>query len=320
MSAHRQPLPSRPSHELIDAHVHHWQLGRFRYPWLEHPHFEALRTDYLPADYRAEAGGVPVAGWVHVQAEVDHALDPVDETAWVSALAEEARAAGVPGPLACVVYADLRAADLRDVLARHLRYPLTRGVRQEAWFDPASTRADIPREDLLSDPAWCEGYAALADFGLSFDLLVWPSQLAQAAEIAAGAPRVPVVLEHLGLPDPARVRGLGTWRAGVAALAELPHAHVKLSAVSLLGSPRDVRRVRAVVDELLELFGPGRCMVGSNFPVERLAGGFGPWYELVLASLDGLPGHERAEVLAGTARRFYRLPDNAIRASPSSRS
>ncbi len=148
-------------------------------------------------------------------------------------LAEEASGSSSPGPLACVVYADLRAADVRDVLSRHCRYPLTRGVRQDAWFDPASTRADIPREDLLSDPAWQEGYRALAEFGLSFDLLVWPAQLPQAAAIAAETPTVPVVLEHLGLPDPARDAGLRTWRTGVAALAELPHACVKLSAFQL---------------------------------------------------------------------------------------
>ncbi|MBO0769916.1 MAG: amidohydrolase family protein [Actinobacteria bacterium] len=296
------------AHGLIDAHVHHLDLDRFRYPWLEHPDFRALRAGYPPAGYLADTAGTPVAGWVHVQAEVDHALDPVAETGWVSALAEEARAAGVPGPLGCVVYADLRAPDLPGLLARHTRYPLTRGVRQETWFDPASTRADIPRRDLLSDPAWREGYAALAGFGLSFDLLAWPSQLPQAAAIAAAAPDVPVVLEHLGLPDPARDRGLKTWRAGVAALAGLRHACVKLSAFSLLGSPPDTPRVREVVGELLELFGPERCMVGSNFPVERLAGGFGSWYQLVLAALEGLPGDDRAEVLHGTARRFYRLP------------
>ena len=216
------------THRLIDAHVHHVDLGRFRYPWLQHPDFAALRAGYLPADYQADAAGRPVAGWVHVQAEVDHALDSVAETAWVSALAAEARAAGVPGPLGCVVYADLRASDLSGLLADHSRYPLTRGVRQEAWFDPASARADIPRHDLLSDPAWREGYAALAGFGLSFDLLAWPWQLPQAAAIAADAPAVPVVLEHLGLPDPVHDRGLRAWRTGVAALAALPHTSVKL--------------------------------------------------------------------------------------------
>jgi predicted TIM-barrel fold metal-dependent hydrolase len=297
---------------MIDTHVHHWELGRFRYPWLDDPAFDDLRKDYFPSDYRADAAQADiqdgrVEGWVHIQAEIDHGVDPVNETAWLASLAEQASGSQLPGPVACVAYADLRAADLREVLSRHCRYSLTRGVRQEAWFDPASTRADIPREDLLSDPAWQEGYRSLAEFGLSFDLLVWPAQLVQAATLAADASSVPVVLEHLGLPDPINDAGLRTWRAGVAALAQLPHACIKLSAFSWLGNPRDGRAVRGVVSELLELFGPQRCMVGSNFPVESLAGDFGSLYELVLASLRELSREERAEVLAGTARRFYRI-------------
>jgi predicted TIM-barrel fold metal-dependent hydrolase len=297
---------------MIDTHVHHWELGTFRYPWLDDAAFDDLRTDYLPADYRAEAIDVPVEGWVHIQAEVDHQMDPVGETAWLASLAEDASASSLPGPLACVVYADLRSADLRDVLSRHCRFPLTRGVRQEAWFDPASTRADIPQENLLSNRAWQAGYRLLAEFGLSFDLLVWPAQLEQAAAMVADVPAVPVVLEHLGLPDPVGDPGLEMWRAGVAALARLPHAFVKLSAFRWLGNPRDEGAVRAVTSELLDLFGPQRCMVGSNFPVERLAGNFGSLYQLVLACLADLSDAERADVLTGAARRFYRISDSAL--------
>ncbi len=90
-------------------------------------------------------------------------------------------------------------------------------------------------------------------------------------------------------------------------LAEIPHAHIKLSAFSLLGIPRNPERVRAVLTELLELFGAHRCMFGSNFPVERLAGAFAPLYGLAIAALAELTEDERAHVLAGTARRFYRL-------------
>ena len=113
---------------MIDTHVHHLDLGRFRYPWLDDREFDALRHDFLPSDYRHEAARIEVEGWVHLQAEVDHASDPVRETAWVSELADEARAQGLPGPLACVVYADLRATDAKEVLARHVQHPLTRGV------------------------------------------------------------------------------------------------------------------------------------------------------------------------------------------------
>ena len=105
---------------MIDTHVHHWDLRRFQYPWLDDPAFDELRNDCLPADYRADDAGVDVEGWVHIRAEVDHQLDPVGETAWVATLAEEATAAGLPGPAACVVYADLRTADVREVLARRL--------------------------------------------------------------------------------------------------------------------------------------------------------------------------------------------------------
>jgi hypothetical protein len=77
---------------MIDTHVHHWELGRFRYPWLEA--FDGLRKDYTPADYRADAAEVPVDGWIHIQAEVDHQLDPVAETAWV----ESSCGATNPGP------------------------------------------------------------------------------------------------------------------------------------------------------------------------------------------------------------------------------
>jgi len=92
----------------------------------------------------------------------------------------------------------------------------------------------------------------------------------------------------------------------VSLFAQLPHAFVKLSAISLLGLPRDERAVRSVVDELVDLFGPRRCMIGSNFPVERTAGGFAEFYRIMIACLRELSESERADVLAGTARRFYR--------------
>jgi L-fuconolactonase len=69
----------------------------------------------------------------------------------------------------------------------------------------------------------------------------------------------------------------------------------------------EIERARGIVAELLELFGPHRCMIGTNFPVRRLAGGFGSLYELVLHTLAELTDESRSEVLAGTARRFYRL-------------
>jgi predicted TIM-barrel fold metal-dependent hydrolase len=56
-------------------------------------------------------------------------------------------------------------------------------------------------------------------------------------------------------------------------------------------------------------------MVGSNFPVERLAGDFNSLSALVLACLQDLSAEQRADVLGGTARNFYRilLPKGGLR-------
>ncbi len=96
-----------------------------------------------------------------------------------------------------------------------------------------------------------------------------------AANLAAASPDVPVVLEHLGLPNVGHDPDLAIWRAGVAAL--------------------------------LERFGPARCLFGSNFPVERLAGGFVPLCDLIREALGERAPGERADVVGDTARRFYRL-------------
>jgi predicted TIM-barrel fold metal-dependent hydrolase len=43
--------------------------------------------------------------------------------------------------------------------------------------------------------------------------------------------------------------------------------------------------------------------------VERLASPFEEFYELLLECLHDVPDEERAEILTGTARRFYRISE-----------
>jgi predicted TIM-barrel fold metal-dependent hydrolase len=286
---------------IVDAHLHLWDLDVLPYPWLDDPGCEPLRADYLPDDLRADSEGLDLAATVHVQAEMSHELDPVSETSWLAELARD----GEPAvPTVCVGYADLRRPDLDDVLARHQEYAFFRGVRQEAWFDPQSTRADVPRENLLDDPRWVRGLDRLALRGLSFDLLVWDHQLRQAATIFRELPDLTLVLEHLGVPPAAQY--LDRWRQGLRQFArQVPWARLKLSALGMAGG-RDV--ARPLIREAIEIFGPDRCLFASNFPVERPALSYrGVWatYDAVTADLSL---SERAALFAGTATRIYRIP------------
>jgi predicted TIM-barrel fold metal-dependent hydrolase len=291
-----------PIPPIVDTHLHFWKLGHLSYPWLDDPGAAGLRHDYLPGDLVADAEGLELRGTVHVQAEMSHDADPVLETAWLSELA-----AAAPGiPTAIVGYADLRDDRLGEVLDRHQAYPRFRGIRQEAWYDPKSTRPDVPTVNLLDDPAWSRGLREMARRGLLFDLLIWDHQLPQAAAIFGALPELPVVLEHTGVLTDLALRD--RWSTGLRTFAaEVPHAVMKLSGLMVPSPAYDTSVLRPLVREVLEIFGPERCVLGSNFPVDRLAVSFRDLFAFFDDCTADLTAAERAAIFHGNAARVYGL-------------
>ncbi|UGS38980.1 amidohydrolase family protein [Capillimicrobium parvum] len=295
---------------VVDAHLHLWDVGRTRYPWMEDPHLgETLRQDYLVSDFRRDAADVAVLATVHVQAEVDHAIDPVEETAWLAGLA--AASPEDPVPTVCVGYADLRDPRLDEVLDRHQEHEFFRGVRQEAWYDPDSTRADILTFNLLEDPAWEAGLRRLSDRGLSFDLLVFSHQLELAADVFSRLPELTVILGHTGVPTPEIDDGLREWRSGLRRFAErVPNAVIKVSGMSFIsgGGPWEVAAMRPIVREAIDIFGPDRSLFSSNWPVERMATTYATLWRSYDEMTADLSPSERSALFVETAARAYRVP------------
>lgn len=290
---------------FIDAHLHLWDLEHLPYPWMDGPELAELRSTFLPADFARDAAGLEVLATVHVQAEVDHAVDPVRETAWLAGLAADA-----PVPTVCVGYAELRDPALSDVLDRHAEHALFRGIRQEAWCDPASTRADILTYNLLEDPSWERGLALLAERGLSFDLLVFPNQLRLAAEVFSRLPGLTVILDHTGVPDRDAPGGPAEWRDGLRLVAKrVPGAVLKISAMGFLsgGAPWETAELAPLVREAIEIFTPERCLFASNWPVERLVGTYAHVWEGYDEMTSDFSDDERSALFARTAARAYRI-------------
>jgi predicted TIM-barrel fold metal-dependent hydrolase len=287
---------------IVDTHLHFLDFNRFDYPWTEDPEWRFLRKGYLPQDWKGDVGQRRVIAGVHVQAEVDHSTDPVAETSWLASLPEPV------APMFYVAYADLRAGDLDDVLCRHREFSAVRGIRQEAWFDPTSTRADMPRENMLLDPTWRSGLKRLVEHDLSFDLLVWSHQLKQAADVFAEIPELPLIVEHTGMPTLDDPSAMEQWRVGLAQIAErVPQAVLKISAMALFVGGWTSDRIRPIVLEALEHFGPDRCMLGSNYPVDSGIADYETiWagYDEVLAELTD---DERTAIFSGTALQAYRI-------------
>jgi predicted TIM-barrel fold metal-dependent hydrolase len=295
---------------IVDPHMHLWDLSRLYYGWLQddplpnNPAGDVTPIAYRSyglADYFADATGFEVAGLVHVECgqPPEH---QVAETDWLQALAADG---GYPQGI--VAGANLDHPDAERVLAAQAERPNVRGVRQIVnWHaDPLKTYTD---RNLLADTAWRAGYALLGKYGLSFDLQIYPAQMAEAAWLAGEHPEIPVILNHTGMPTDRDPEGLALWRRGLAQLAERAHVSVKISGLGMVDRDWTVESIRPFVLHAVDCFGVDRCMFASNFPVDSIHGAFAAHYGAYDEITRGFTAEERAKLFAVNAQRIYRLP------------
>ena len=293
---------------IIDAHHHFWELGHGRYPWLEehvipfrYGDYASLRRhSYLLEDFRRDHGGHNVVKSVHMEAEWDP-RDPVAETRWLQALHDRSG-----WPHACVGQAWFGRDDIAAVLAGHAGFPLVRSVRQKpaAAKSPADFVACAPGS--MADPAFRAGYRLLARHGLHYDLQTPWWHLGEAADLARDFPDTLIVLNHTGLPSDRSTAGLDGWREAMEAFAAQPNTVVKISGIGLPGQPWTPAAQSGVVLDTIRLFGPDRCMVASNFPVDSLCASYDEIFAGLKAITAGLPPADRRAVFHDTADRVYR--------------
>ena len=108
-----------PDFPLVDTHLHVWDPGLLRYPWLDD--IPLLNKPYLLEDYDRACGAVAVERMVFLQAEVDPAQFQ-DEADWVDSLADQdSRLQGI------VAWAPLEKGDAaRPALERLAANPRSR--------------------------------------------------------------------------------------------------------------------------------------------------------------------------------------------------
>jgi predicted TIM-barrel fold metal-dependent hydrolase len=149
--------------------------------------------------------------------------------------------------------------------------------------------------------------ARLKDYGWSFDLQVFAPQMAGAAELAESCPDVAFILQHAGMLEDLTSKGRDAWRAGMQALAKRRNVYSKLSALGTFIHRNDPDHIAAVAGETVAIFGPDRCLFGSNFPIEKL---WTSYAELIAAyrkaAMSFSPADQDA-IFRGTASRVYRL-------------
>jgi predicted TIM-barrel fold metal-dependent hydrolase len=223
------------------------------------------------------------------------------ETQWLDRVAKRD---GLPTAIVAAV--NLTRPDLDEVLEAQAASLRLRGVRHIVGREPADdARTGCAR--VLDDPALVRGLRSLAASGLSFDLQLTVPQMARVADLLARVPDLPVALCHCGSPWDQTPKGLEAWRRGLEHLAQLPRLVCKLSGLSMFDPRRTTEEFVARVRAVLHIFGPERCLFGSNFPVDGLHRSYGEIVAATRAALQGFDAAASEWVFRETARRFYRL-------------
>jgi predicted TIM-barrel fold metal-dependent hydrolase len=292
--------------EIIDAHHHIWR--RSDLPWLDGPMqprifgpYEPIRRDYPISEYLADIAGCGVVRSVYVQA--NWAKDRFeDEVAYVQRAADE-----TGFPHAIVGYADFLADDVRPQLDRLTRYRGMRGLRMQLHWHENPQYRFAAEPDLARNATLQKNVACLADYGWTFDLQVFAGQMEGAAQLAESCPNVTFILQHAGMLEDTSDAGRLRWRNGMRRLAGCPNVVSKLSALGTFIHKNDPAHIAGIVRETVALFGPERCMFGSNFPVEKLWTRYSDLVAAYRAALEPLGEQVSRAALHDTAARIYHL-------------
>jgi L-fuconolactonase len=274
----------------IDAHQHFWQYDREEYGWIN-DEMAVLRRDFLPADLKPLLAAAGFGGCVAVQAR-----QTLEETRWLLELADRNDfIRGVVG------WVDLRSAALPDQLAEFTRHPKFVGVRHIVQAEPDEAfvlRADFQR-----------GIAQLAQYGLAYDILIYPRQLRAAIQFVEAFPEQRFVLDHIAKPLIAQGT-IEPWNTHIRALAQFPNVWCKVSGMVTEARWKDWRAedFRPYLDTVFEAFAARRILIGSDWPVCTVAADYSRALGIVTDYIAQFPRERQDAILGGNCAAFYRLP------------
>lgn len=327
LAASAEP-PLDPDLPIIDPHHHLWDFRTHR---------------YLLDEFLRDTSGHNIQQSVFIECGVFYRSDGpramrfVGEVEFANGIAAMA-ASGRYGPkkvgAGIVGMADLQlGARVEEVLVAQASAAGERfkGIRHAAGWEDRTREIHIshpnpPAHLYRDDDDFREGFAALGRLGLTFDAWVYHPQLGDLVDLARSFPEQQIVLNHVGGP-----LGLGwyadrrrevfdEWRRGILDLASCSNVFVKVGGLGmkLNGFGFDLRPRAPSSDDLveawqpfvqttIEAFGAHRCMFESNFPVDKISGSYGNYWNAFKKLAANASETERADLFRETARRFYRL-------------
>ncbi len=296
---------------IVDCHHHLWNLDENYYPWLTDRvtkrvcgEYSAIRKNYLMEDFKNDIDKLNVIKTVHVQAEHDFS-NPVRETRWLDAQSKLPASNGIPH--AIVAWADLAADNLEAILEQHCLIKNVRGIRQMCHeaFISSDKNSNTPMP--MCDPKWQAGLKKLTQYDLSFDLQFYYQQVEDAFAVVSQNENVQFIIVHAGQPAERDQNGLSRWQAGLKKMARLPNCVIKISGLGMFDRNWTPASLKHIILNVIDIFGPERCLFGSNFPVDGMMSSYNHLWQAYWDAVIDFSLDEKMQMFSRNAESIYRI-------------
>ena len=273
---------------IIDAHQHLWKYDPVRDSWITDS-MKVIRKDFLPKDLKPILDANGVAGCIAVQADQSE-----EETEFLLKCAQEN-----PFLKGVVGWVDLRAGNVEERLANYSRNEYFKGVRHIVQAE---------KDDFLLNKDFQNGVGKLSQYGLSYDLLIYPRQFPATLEMVEKFPNQIFVLDHIAKPSVSEKLD-AEWVKNILLLSKHENVFCKIS--GMVTETKNFEWVKSdftpYLASVVSAFGTDRLLYGSDWPVCLLAADYKEVLGIIVDYFQNFSTLEKSKIFALNAIKAYNL-------------
>ena len=273
---------------IIDAHQHLWKYNPVRDNWIQDS-MEVIRQDFLPKDLKPILDANGVAGCIAVQADQSE-----KETEFLLKCAQEN-----PFLKGVVGWVDLSAGNVEERLDNYSCNEYFKGVRHVVQAE---------KDDFLLNKGFQNGVGKLSQYGLSYDLLIYPRQFPATLKMVQKFPNQIFVLDHIAKPNISEKLD-AEWVKNIHLLSKHENVFCKIS--GMVTETKNFEWVKSdftpYLASVVSAFGTDRLLYGSDWPVCLLAADYKEVLGIIVDYFQNFSTLEKSKIFALNAIKAYNL-------------
>lgn len=281
--------------DIIDTHMHIFDLNKFRVLWLEETttlNKPIDLKDYLEAT--SKNNSYKVISTIHVELDTIKEQKVLENNYFVEVA--ETKDTIVNG---ITIYADMLDDNLDSFLKAYANKECVKAVRYILHVP------HVKKGTCLS-PLFIKNVKLLSTYNLIFEVCMRCEELNDFYELASMCKETEFVLDHLGLFDVEKVKDKGyfsKYKENIKKISELNNVSIKVSGLS----SSKVEMIEDVVNLVFDSFDENKIMFASNFPVCNLSINFNDWACAMLKITEKRSADFREKFFKKNAIKIYKM-------------